>query len=427
MASSESEFPTELRGYKRAEVDEAISTLRADLIQAAKERTSALEEVTQLKNQLAALGTTAADVTYASLGSRLESILRIAEEQSTALIGQADISAEKALSLAKLEAQTLVETATREAERLTLNASNEAATVLDGATADATRLVTQAQEEAERQRKDAIDEASSIRGAVATEASKVRATAQREAEALRAHAQQTVAEAAVVAEQEINAAKSERAELNKDLAAERASHEMTLKAIAQEAELAKTTMEKELAETTARLTLENEQQAEALARAAAKAHASLETELAARRAEAEKELLEAHQKAVDLNDRYTADLAEQHKDLKERVAALRDEHQKLIEAIQDSNATAKTRALKEASDLVAAAEKKAAGIIQVAEEEATSRVAAAEARLIELSAERETIASYVESLRTVVDDALDQKPPRPAKARKTRAKDTSQG
>ena len=90
----------------------------------------------------------------------------------------------------------------------------------------------------------------------------------------------------MVAEQEINAAKTERAELNKDIAAERASHEMTLRAIAQEAELAKTTMEKEVAETTARLALENEQQAEALERAAVEARANLETELSARRAEA---------------------------------------------------------------------------------------------------------------------------------------------
>ena len=426
MASSETEFPTELRGYKRAEVDQALSELRADLIQAAKERAGALEEVTQLKNQLAAMGATPTEVNYAGLGARLESILRIAEEQSTALIGQADISAEKALALAKLEAQTIVETATREAERLTVDAANESSTILDGARAEAEKLVSEAREEADRHRKDAIDEASSIRGAVATEVSKVRATAEREAEALRTQAQQAVAEATVVAEQEINAAKTERAELNKDIAAERASHEMTLKAIAQEAELAKTTMEKEVAETTARLALENEQQAEALARSAAEAHASLETELSARRAEAEKELLEAHQKAVAVNDRYTADLTEQHKDLKERVAALRTEHQKLLDAIEESNATGRTQATKKAADLVAEAEKKAAELIHAAEEEATSRVAAAEARLIELSAERETIASYVESLRTVVGDVLAHEEPKPAKSRKPRAKDTSE-
>jgi membrane protein involved in colicin uptake len=202
---------------------------------------------------------------------------------------------------------------------------------------------------------------------------------------------------------------------------------MTLRAIAQEAELAKTTMEKEVAETTARLALENEQQAEALERAAVEARANLETELSARRAEAEKALLEAHQKAVELNDRYTADLTEQHADLKERVAALRSEHQKLIEAIEESNATGKTRAMKESADLVAAAEEKAAELIHAAEKEATSRVAAAEARLIELTAEREAIASYVESLRTVVGDVLDHETPQPSTPRKTRAKDTSAG
>jgi len=83
--------------------------------------------------------------------------------------------------------------------------------------------------------------------------------------------------------------------------------------------------------------------------------------------------------------------------------------------------------MKESADLVAAAENKAAELIRVAEKEATSRVAAAEARLIELSAERETIASYVESLRTVVGDALNHEPPPPPKTRKTRAKGTSAG
>ncbi len=406
MAQNDTEFPTELRGYKRSEVDAAVSALRGDLIQAAKERQGALEEVTELKNQLASLGGGDAAVTYASLGARLESILRIAEEQSTSLIGQADINAEKMIALAKLEAHTVVETAAREAERLSQDASNESATMLDGARSESEKLIHNATTEAERVRHEALDEAATIRGAVATESAKARTSARRETAALRAESKRAIAEATVVAERERNAAKAALAELEQDIAAERASHELTLKAITQEAELAKTTMEKNIAETTARLALQNENQAEALARKASEARADLEVELSARRSEAEKDLLESHQKAVEMNDRYLAVSTTQLAELKSRVAELRQDHKKIIAAIDASNTSGKTAAAKEAANTIASAHKRATEMVHAAEKEAMERVAAAEARLIELSAERDTIASYVESLRTIVGGVI---------------------
>ena len=59
-----------------------------------------------------------------------------------------------------------------------------------------------------------------------------------------------------------------------------------------------------------------------------------------------------------------------------------------------------------ASEKIAAAEARAALLIRQAEEEATNRVAAAERRLVELRAERDTIADYIESLRAVVGKIL---------------------
>ena len=106
MANTEQELTTELRGYKRSEVEEVINALRAELIQAAKDRGNLLDELTLLKQkQVAGEGPPA---TYSGLGSRLEAILRIAEEQSTRIIGQADIDSEGMISNAKLEAQTLL-------------------------------------------------------------------------------------------------------------------------------------------------------------------------------------------------------------------------------------------------------------------------------------------------------------------------------
>lgn len=426
MAQNDTEFPTELRGYKRSEVDSAIAALRGDLIQAAKERQGALGQVAELKNELAGLGGGERGPTYAGLGARLEAILRIAEEQSTSLIGQADINAEKLLALAKIDAAAALETAAREAERLTSDATNEVATLRDGARSESEKLMADAKEEAQRVRDQALEEAASIRGAIATESAKVRASAKRESEALRAEAERSLTENAVVAEREINKARVALTELEKDSAAGRASHELALKAMRQEAELAKTIMEKNIAETSARLGVENEKQAEVLARQASEARADIDAEISARRAEAEKELLESHQKAVVVNDRYLSEASAQLADSKASLNAVRKEHKLLMAAIEETNRSGKTAAIAEARKLVTKAKKDASTIIRQAEAEAMERVAAAESRLVVLSAERDTIAQYVEGLRAVVGKAVAadrrKREPEAAKARSSRAK-----
>ena len=406
MAQNDTEFPTELRGYKRSDVDSAIAALRGDLIQAAKERQGALGEVAELKNELAALGGGENGPTYAGLGARLEAILRIAEEQSTSLIGQADINAEKLLALAKIDAASALETAAREAERLTSDATNEVATLRDGARSESEKLMADAKEEAQRVRGEALEEAASIRGAVATESAKFRASAKGESKALRAEAERSLTENTVVAEREMNKARAALVELEKDVAAERASHELAAKAMRQEAELAKTIMEKNIAETTARFGVENEKQAEVLARQASEARADIDAEISASRAAAEKELLESHQKAVVVNDRYLREASAQLADTKARLNAVRKEHKLLMAAIEETNRSGKAAANAEARKLVTQAKKEASTIIRQAEAEAMERVAAAESRLVVLSAERDAIAQYVEGLRVVVGEVI---------------------
>lgn len=409
MANEESEYPTELRGYKRTVVDAIIQELRGDLITASKSRQSALEDVTALKEQLNALGASdsgGALASYAGLGARLESILRIAEEQSTTLIGQADIDAEKLTANAKLTAAALLEDATRDAARLIDDATNESATLRDGAAADAEKAVAFATEEADRVRSESIDEAADVRGAVATETAKARATAKRETEALRAEAKREIAELKVVAEREMNTARSDAAELSKKIAAERASHELTLTKIQQEAALAQTTLDKDVAETTARLAYDNDKQAEKLAFLASEARADLEAELTSRRAEAERELLDTHQKAVELNDRFLLKAQEQLKETKARLAEARKDLHKITDAIDGANRYGKLEASKQAQKTLADAQQQGAEIILEAEGEATARVAAAERRLVELRAERDTISEYVESLRSIFGNAL---------------------
>ncbi|MDP5129178.1 MAG: hypothetical protein NWP37_05340, partial [Pontimonas sp.] len=188
------------------------------------------------------------------------------------------------------------------------------------------------------------------------------------------------------------------------------------------AALAKTNLEHEVVETTAKLKYENEKQAEKLAHIAEQARVDLDAELSARRAEAERELLDAHQKAVELNNRFLKEAETQLSETKSRLKALRTEHQKITAAIEEANRSGKHTAQSEAAQLVAEAEEKAREIIRVADEEATARVAAAERRLIELRSERDTIAEYVESLRSIVGAVLDAPAPKKAAAASKRSK-----
>ena len=112
--AEESKFGNEMRGYRRDEVDRAVAELRARADRAAAERATAQKEIQRLlavnedlQAELDELGRP----TYAGLGSRLESTLRIAEEQATRLIGQADIDAEELRTAASAEAAAVREAA----------------------------------------------------------------------------------------------------------------------------------------------------------------------------------------------------------------------------------------------------------------------------------------------------------------------------
>ena len=427
MPGENTDFGTELRGYKRSDVDNVLNDLRGEIIKAAKDRQNSLEEISQLKEQLGGIGLGEDGVlapSYAGLGGRLESILRIAEEQSTRVIASADIDAERIIAGAKLEAARISEVAGQELDAHNLEIENSRANTLDSATVHAQKLVADAIEEAARLRKDAIDEASAIRGTVATEAAKQRASAKRETEALRADATREISELKAVAKQEVNQAKRASEEIAKEIEAERASHDLTLQKIQEETALAKTKLEQEVAQTTARLSFDNEKLATVLADQAQQARADLEAELAARRAESERELLEAHQKAVEMNTRFLTGAEEQLSETKSRLAKVRREHKKILDAIEEANQTGRTEADRESKKMMADAKKLAAKIVRDAEDDATARVAGAEQRLIELRAERNTIAEYVSSLRTIVGKVVvtEEKAANKAKPATKRAK-----
>jgi cell division septum initiation protein DivIVA len=416
-----SDFSTELRGYKRSEVDEALADLKSELIRASRDRATALEELTQVKAQLEEL-TAEVDPLggggYANLGGRLEAVLRIAEEQSTRVISQADIDAELIIGSAKDEAKATRQSAQSEAERVLAEAQSSATALTETSAEQAESMLAEAKAEAERLVNEAIDEAASIRGAVSTETAKMRAGAKRESDALRAEVKREIAELKVVADRELTEARRQAADLQRDIEVERATHELTLRKIQEEIALERTEMERELKASHAKIQHDNATQDKRLALEASRARADLDIELKARRAEAEKELLDAHQKAVELNDRYLAEAKTQLEDTKKRLKALREEHRKTSEAIIELNNSGKADAEAKAREIVAEAEEKARTIVAEATQQADESVAAAEKRLIELRAERDTIAEYIQSLRSVVGQLkIEEKPSKPSKAK----------
>lgn len=118
MANDEAEFGTELRGYRRDDVDRALNDLRRELIKSNTDRADAAKEIRLLQSRVSELQgelDEAGTPTYSGLGTRLESTLRVAEEQSTRLISQADIDAQRLRASSRAEADRTVREAQEEA------------------------------------------------------------------------------------------------------------------------------------------------------------------------------------------------------------------------------------------------------------------------------------------------------------------------
>ena len=170
MAADDTAFATELRGYKKDEVDQTVAGLRRDLIKATSDRTDALKVVKRLQalsEDLQAELDEVGSPTYAGLGTKLENTLRVAEEQSTRLIAQADIDAERLRASVQQESDALRADATEAATRLVADAQAQADRILAGARDEAEALATRASSDAEAITQEAMREAAAIRGAVA--------------------------------------------------------------------------------------------------------------------------------------------------------------------------------------------------------------------------------------------------------------------
>ena len=160
--SDESGFTTAMRGYNREEVDRALQELRREVITANGALAEAQREVRRLSARVDELDGELEEVgspTYSGLGHRLESLLRLAEEQSTRVIAQADIDAERLRSSTQADVDRQRVEAADLAERLLGDARDQSESLLATARAEADDLADRADQHAAATTEDALREA----------------------------------------------------------------------------------------------------------------------------------------------------------------------------------------------------------------------------------------------------------------------------
>ena len=101
MAEDHSEFAITMRGYDRLQVDQRLESLSRQLVEARNEVASLDHRAMTLAVQLAEAQRRLRESdkpTYAGLGSRIEQLLRNAEEQSASILAKANREADSLLT-----------------------------------------------------------------------------------------------------------------------------------------------------------------------------------------------------------------------------------------------------------------------------------------------------------------------------------------
>ncbi|HEU5486355.1 MAG TPA: DivIVA domain-containing protein [Microlunatus sp.] len=189
-ASAAGNFPSALRGYDRAAVDDYIRTLEANTVEV-RQRASELErETDQLRRQLEESRHNN-EVDYTNLGGRASEILRLAEEQARDVMERATADAERLREEARREADSTRDRATREGDELKngglaeidkVRAKLEAdgATHVDRAKAEAEALLAAGRRQAESLRREAEHDAQTVRQQTYLDTEELRRTVERE-------------------------------------------------------------------------------------------------------------------------------------------------------------------------------------------------------------------------------------------------------
>jgi cell division septum initiation protein DivIVA len=354
MSGEDPQFPTALRGYSRAVVDEAVLDLNRDILRLSAQNAQLVEELKQAKLEIEALGSKLEEnksPTYAGLGNQAAIILASAEDQATRLMAHAEAEKIRILGSINEEVETKKAEADSYYESLVAEADRKGQRSINVARGEANELLAKAELEAKRLLEEATREASAIRGEIATEVAKLRADTRRQTELLRAEAEKDVIEKRLLLQkQSVREIDSEKAAL-----------------------------------------LIGDQ-----------ARIDLELELTGRRAEAEKEYLAKHQDAVHQTQKYLDDAKLQLQNAIARTNAAQLEAETIESAARSINKKTTDEARLQAETLIASAEAEARNLIADAKAKVAKELDETTAKLQQLEVERRTVGSYLEQLEKVV-------------------------
>ena len=144
---SSEEFAITMRGYDRTQVDQRIKALSRQLGDAKREVASLDQRAMTLAGELADAQRRLREAdkpTYAGLGSRIEQLLRSAEEQSTSVLSKANAEADALLARTRANAAHLSERSSSEAATMVADARREAAELRSHSEAESSTILANA-------------------------------------------------------------------------------------------------------------------------------------------------------------------------------------------------------------------------------------------------------------------------------------------
>src|SRR6185369_4716017 len=159
-ANSQPDFTVVLRGYDRPQVDDFVQRLNAALAQSEAARAEAEQRLGEAQRRHRAADQAkqleeSSRPTLSGLGTRVEQILRLAEEQANEHRGETKRDAEGIVSGSRLEAREITDKARAEAAAMKASAERDASNLRTVAEREAAEVRVQARREADTLRGDA--------------------------------------------------------------------------------------------------------------------------------------------------------------------------------------------------------------------------------------------------------------------------------
>ena len=226
------DFARVMRGYDPHQVNEALKQLDNELRQH-RDGTQALQrELSEAHRQLQEQERP----TYSGLGSRIEQLLRLAEEQATEILQEARSAANEFNASAKVEAAEARAAAENEAAELRANAKREtddqrssaereADAIKTGARREADELTSTTEREVAKLRATADHEVAEKRAAIERDIAKLRTTTEREVAQLKASSKRERDEILTTSKRQADEMRSQAQRILEESEAQRAQAE----------------------------------------------------------------------------------------------------------------------------------------------------------------------------------------------------------